>query len=57
MKSVQAYADGINEYVKSLNGKLTLEFALIGSDFEPWKVEDTLAFVKLICFALTHDAY
>ena len=47
----QAYADGVNDYVKSLLF-LPFEFLITGSDFEPWTVEDSFSQWKLLAFGL-----
>lgn len=52
--SIQAYADGINEAVRSLP-MLPIEFQIFGSDFEPWTIYDTITFVKLMSLNTIHD--
>ena len=48
---VQAYVDGVNDYVATLRF-LPLEFLLTFSSFEPWTVEDCVAQLKLMHFGL-----
>lgn len=47
---LQAYADGINEYVK--RNPLPLQFHLIWTDFHPWTPVDSCTYLKLMHFNL-----
>ena len=47
------YTYGINEFVKS--NTLPLEYYVMGIEFEEWKIEDTLAIMKMLMFHVTYD--
>lgn len=49
---LQAYADGVNAYVRSQNGTLPWEFRLLLVGFEPWQPVDSLAWAKLLAWQL-----
>lgn len=49
---LQAYADGINDYVSSL-AMLPLEFQLISDSFEPWQPHHSLSLINLMTFFLS----
>ena len=49
---IQAYADGVNAYVKQLM-LLPIEFLLSGAKFDPWTVVDTLMMGKFCSFQLS----
>ena len=53
-ENLQAYADGVNDYVASLS-VLPMEFVLTNSDFHAWTITDSLTFMKLINLLLTLD--
>ena len=48
---LQAYADGINYFIK--NRKLPIEFLLLRYKPEPWKIVDTLAWIKMMSWSLS----
>ncbi len=48
---LQAYADGVNAYVKTAR-IFPIEFKLIGMDFAPWTVKDSLHVFKLLSFMM-----
>lgn len=54
---LQAYADGINAYIETHQGRLPLEFTILGVDPAPWTPVDVLAWGKLMCLTLggTYD--
>jgi len=49
---IQAYADGVNDYVKKLT-VLPVEFLITGVKFEDWRPSDTILILKLMEFSLT----
>jgi penicillin amidase len=51
-KSLQAYSEGINAWLKSGN-QLPLEFGIFGIDFVDWKIEDSLAWQKIFALNLS----
>ena len=44
-ESLQAFADGINQYIDSNRNNLQLEFKLAGAKPESWKIEDSIAII------------
>jgi len=42
---LQAFADGVNQYLKANSDNLQLEFKLAGITPEPWKVADSMAII------------
>jgi len=42
---LQAFADGVNQYLEANSDKLQIEFKLAGVKPESWKIEDTLAII------------
>ncbi|MFT5162098.1 MAG: penicillin amidase [Alteromonadaceae bacterium] len=51
-KVLQSYTDGVN-YWLSQGSVLPVEFSLLGTKPEPWRVQDSLSIIKL--FALSQD--
>ena len=51
--NLDAYARGVNEFVRTHQDSLPLEFVLSGAKFEEWQPVDTLAFGKLQAWDLT----
>lgn len=51
---LQAYADGINDGLKSLT-ILPIEFKILRIDFEEWKIIDSVAFIKLMSLLNVND--
>ena len=49
---LQAYADGVNAARKSLGWRLPLEFRLLGCEFEPWTVLDSLTWIQVMSLDL-----
>lgn len=58
-QSIQAYVNGVNAFLTGPAGKrgLPVEFTLLRHTPEPWKVEDTLAFARLMIWELSHAWY
>lgn len=54
LEELQAYADGINDYVDTLK-VLPAEFLITQTGFEKWGVVDSLVFFKFMSWTLTHD--
>lgn len=55
-KLYEAYANGVNAYIEMAirEGKLPLMFRLLGYTPDPWSVEDSIAFAKLMAWTLTN---
>jgi penicillin amidase len=50
---LQAYADGVNAYIKSAGKKLPLEFRILSYTPEPWKLEDITNIIGCLGWNLT----
>ncbi len=50
--ALQAYADGVNAFIDTHQGRLPLEFVLLGFQPEPWTPTDSLAWGKVMCMDL-----
>ena len=55
LKVLEAYAAGVNQWLKTRKGTLPPEFNLTGMDFEPWKPADTIVWGKLMAIRLSTD--
>ncbi len=49
----RAFADGVNAYLKDHRDRLPVEFTLLRYEPEPWHVDDYIAAVKVITWALS----
>ena len=54
MKLLQAYADGINAYARSVK-MLPFEFYLLWVNWEEWQVEDSISSIYFMSFSLEFD--
>lgn len=52
LKLVEAYADGVNQYMKDAEGNYSIEFDILGYTPEPWKKEHSLLIAKLLAWEL-----
>jgi penicillin amidase len=52
---LQAYADGVNAFLTQANGKLPLEFKILGITPQPWTPIDSLVFGKLVSWGLSNN--
>jgi penicillin amidase len=50
---LQAYADGVNAFLKSHEGKLPIEFTVLGVHPDPWSPVDTLAWSRTLSLNLS----
>jgi len=50
---LRAFADGVNAYLKDHKDRLPVEFTLLRYEPEPWHVDDYIAAVKVITWALS----
>ncbi|HPH98528.1 MAG TPA: penicillin acylase family protein [Anaerolineaceae bacterium] len=55
--AIQAYTDGINAFLNQPGRKLPVEFTLLGITPEPWTLEDSMAFSRLMFWQLSHAWY
>ena len=51
-KILEAYAKGVNEYIKEAKGHYPVEFDVLGYDPYPWKPEHSLVIAKLMGWEL-----
>jgi penicillin G amidase len=54
---LEAYAAGINAYLKTRKGPLPIEFALLDVTPEPWRPADSIAVVKYMQLSLSGNMY
>ncbi len=54
---LQAYADGVNAYIKTHKGPLPIEFTLLHVTPEPWRPADSIATIKYMQFSLSANLY
>lgn len=54
---LQAFADGVNAFLKHPSSKLPVEFSLIRHKPEKWTPEDSLAFSRVMLWQLSHAWY
>ncbi len=52
MKLLQAYSNGVNEYLKRNKGKYAIEFDVLGYEPEPWKPIHSLIIIKMMAWEL-----
>jgi penicillin amidase len=52
---LDAYADGVNAFLKSHETALPVEFLLTGDTPEPWKPADSLVWLKLMSWQLSRN--
>ena len=50
---LQDYADGVNEFIRTHQGRFPIEFDMINQDPEPWKPEHSLLVVRLLAWELS----
>ena len=46
--ALNAYADGVNAFIETHTKQLPIEFSLLNYQPEKWKIEDSIAFVRLM---------
>jgi len=51
----EAYAGGVNAFLARQNGALPPEFLIVPEQLDPWTVEDSLLWLKLMSLTLTAD--
>lgn len=52
LRAIQAYANGVNKYIKDSYEKLPIEFAILGYRPDPWKIEDSFNLIGYIAWDL-----
>lgn len=51
---IQAYTAGVNAFIEHPKTKLPIEFTLLGHKPAPWRVEDSMAFTRVMIWQLSH---
>lgn len=51
-KTLEAYAKGVNAYIKEADGNFTFEFDVLGYEPEPWEPAHSLVMIKLMAWEL-----
>lgn len=54
---LEAYAAGINAFIKTHKGPLPIEFTLLNVTPEPWRPADSIATMKYMQFSLSENLY
>ncbi|HVF98313.1 MAG TPA: penicillin acylase family protein [Chloroflexia bacterium] len=55
LEALQAYADGVNEFIRTHSDSMPIEFAILGLPMEEWQPVDTIAFGKFQAWDLSQD--
>lgn len=55
--ALEAYAAGVNAFLATRGGALPLEFILLGASPEPWRIEDTIGWTKMMAWDLSGNAF
>jgi len=50
--ALAAYATGINEFIRTHDNALPVEFSILGYKPAPWRIEDSIGYVRLMGFKL-----
>lgn len=50
---LQSYVTGVNAFIDDNYNNLPIEFALLGYKPEPWQIEDSIAFARLMAWRLS----
>ena len=51
-RMLEAYAEGVNAFIEKNKSRLPLEFSILQYKPEPWKIEDSIGFIRLMAFNL-----
>jgi penicillin amidase len=50
--ALSAYTEGVNAFISSYRDRLPVEFSLLGYKPQPWEIEDSIGFSRLMAFRL-----
>jgi penicillin amidase len=53
--ALAAYAEGVNAYIHSYGDRLPVEFSMLGYKPQPWEIEDSIGFSRLMAFRLSYS--
>ncbi len=56
-KALQAYADGVNQYLSTHAGKYPIEFDMLNIAPEPWTIEHSLLVSRLMAWELNYSRW
>ena len=56
-KALQAYADGVNNFISTHTGKYPIEFDMLHIEPEPWTVEHSLLVSRLMAWELNYSRW
>jgi penicillin amidase len=54
-QQMDAYAAGVNHYIKHHDGPLSPEFVLLNHEPEPWRASDSLVWSRMMAFRLSQN--
>jgi len=57
LETLQAFADGVNQYIEKHHNSLPVEFKLLGYKPEPWKPEHSLNIIGYMSWDLANGTY
>lgn len=52
--ALEAYADGVNDFINSHRDRLPVEFSMLGYKPQLWEIEDSIAMSRLLAFQLSY---
>ncbi|MFQ6114919.1 MAG: penicillin acylase family protein, partial [bacterium] len=55
--ALEAYAEGVNAFIKDHQNRLPLEFSVLKYKPEEWKIEDSIAYIRLMAWRLSFSWY
>jgi penicillin amidase len=55
--ALQAYADGVNQFIKTHTGKYPIEFDMLNIEPEPWTIEHSLLVSRLMAWELNYSRW
>jgi penicillin amidase len=56
-KALQAYTDGVNQYISTHSGKYPIEFDMLNIEPDPWTVEHSLLVSRLMAWELNYSRW
>ena len=55
--ALQAYADGVNQFMRTHSGKYPIEFDMLNIEPEPWTIEHSLLVSRLMAWELNYSRW
>lgn len=56
-RALEAYTAGVNEFIETHRDRLPIEFALLKYEPEKWRLEDSVAYMRLMAWRLSFSWY